>query len=220
MEKNSNNYKHAYYTITMDKRKLHHGLTQLRRLNYHFLIAMSIFFAITALLALRSNNQRMIVLRNEVFKADRENGDTEAALRALREYVFSHMNTNLSSGANAVKPPIQLKYRYERLVAAEKAAYEAENAKVVKDAEATCIARYPGSVYSQARLQCAKEYALAHPVFQKSITDDMYKFDFVSPKWSPDFAGWSIVLSAFFLFLFFIRYLSEFVIRRELSIRS
>lgn len=162
----------------------------------------------------------MVTLRAAVFKADEDNSNTEEALRELREYVFAHMNTNLSSGPNAVKPPIQLKYRYERLAAAEKAAYEAAAAKMVATAEATCVAQFPGSVFSQARLNCARNYAAANPVAQKSIPDDLYKFDFVSPKWSPDLAGWSIVLSVLFLVLFVLRFSSELVIRHELKSRS
>ena len=204
----------------MNKRKLHHSLTLLRRIKYFALIGLSLFFAVTAVYGLRSNNQRMVELRAEVFKTDKKNGDTETALRELREYVFAHMNTDLSSGTNAVKPPIQLKYRYERLVQAEKAAYDAASAKMVNDAEATCVARYPGNVLSQTRLNCAREYAQTHPVTLQSIPDDLYKFDFVSPKWSPDLAGWSIVLSVVFLLLFVIRYASERVIRHELNSRS
>lgn len=162
----------------------------------------------------------MVTLRAAVFKADEENSNTEEALRELREYVFAHMNTNLSSGPNSVKPPIQLKYRYERLAAAEKAAYDAANAKLVADAEATCVAQFPGSVFSQARLNCARDYAAAHPVTQRTIPDDLYKFDFVSPKWSPDLAGWSIVLAVLFLVLFIIRFLSELIIRQELKSRN
>lgn len=201
----------------MNKRKLHHSLKLLRHIHYFALIGLSVFFGITALYALRSNNQRMVVLRAEVFKVDKENGDIESSLKVLREYVFAHMNTNLSSGTNAVKPPIQLRYRYERLVAADKSAYEAANAKMVNDAEATCIAQHPGTVFSQARLECAKAYAAAHPITQKFVPDDLYKFDFLSPKWSPDLAGWSIVLSVIFLLLFVIRYISERIIRYELS---
>ncbi|CAN5464113.1 hypothetical protein BH10PAT3_BH10PAT3_6760 [soil metagenome] len=204
----------------MDKRKLHHLLVLMRNIHYYALIGLCVLFAVIALLALRGNNQRMVVLRSAVFTADEKNGDTETALQNLRKYVFAHMNTGLASGANAVKPPIQLKYRYERLAAAEKAAYDAANAQMLSSAEATCVAQYPGSVFSQPRLECAKAYAASHAISQKTIPDDLYKFDFASPKWSPDLAGWSIVLAVFFLLLFVIRFASEQLIRTELKSRS
>ena len=176
--------------------------------------------AFIAIYSLRANNQKMIVLRNAVFVADEKDGDIEGALRELREFVFSHMNTNLSSGTNAVKPPIQLKYRYEKLVAAAKAKYDADNAKVVSDAEAYCIQQFPNVTFSQNRLNCARDYANSHPVTLQTIPDDLYKFDFATPFWTPDKAGWAIVLTVLFLLLFILRYISELIIRRELESRS
>jgi hypothetical protein len=178
---------------------------------------LCIIFAGIGVLALRANNQQMVKLRAAVFIADEKNSNIEAALKTLREYVFAHMNSNLSSGFSAVKPPIQLKYHYERLQAASKAAYDTSNAAMLNDAEATCIAQYPGTVFSQPRLQCAKAYAAAHPITQASIPDYLYKFDFVSPPWTPDKAGLSLALSSLFLLLFIIRYLSELAIRHQLQ---
>jgi len=204
----------------MNKRKLHHTLVQLRKVSYFVMLGGFIFFSVIALVSLRSNNQRMIGLRDKVFTADKEGGDVEKALSDLRTYVFKHMNTNLASGQNAVKPPIQLKYQYERLVAAEKAAFDAANARVVADAESTCVRQYPNQTFSQLRLDCARAYAAAHPVTQKVITDDLYKFDFASPFWSPDLAGWSLVGAGVSLLLFVLRFLSELAIKKELKARS
>lgn len=200
----------------MNKRKLHHTLALLRKIHYSVLLGLCLIFAVTSVLALRANNQRMVELRAAVFKADKDNGDIEGSLRSLRTYVFAHMNTNLSSGFSAVKPPIQLKYHYERLVGAAEAEYTKKNTEMVNTAEATCIAQYPGTVFSQPRLQCAKTYALEHPVKRRTIPDHMYKFDFSSPTWSPDLAGWGMVAAGVFLALFILRYLSERAIRHEL----
>ncbi|MDB5182652.1 MAG: hypothetical protein JWO47_436 [Candidatus Saccharibacteria bacterium] len=202
------------------KRRLHHILILLRRVNSFLLLGLCIFFAVMAVLALRSNNQNMVKLRSAVFEADKNNKDIEQSLKNLREYVYDHMNTNLASGANAVKPPIQLKYTFDRLNAANAAAYQAQTKQVLDDAEATCVAQYPGSVFSQPRSECAKAYGAAHPVTQKSIQDDLYKFDFLSPAWSPDQAGWSILAAGFFFMLFVVRVLSSWVIKRELESNS
>lgn len=204
----------------MSPRKLHHALTLLHKIHYSFLLGLCIMFAVIAVFALRANNQRMVTLRAAVFTADKENGDIEGALKTLREYVFAHMNTNLSSGFSAVKPPIQLKYHYERLQAAAKADYEAASKTLVNTAEATCVAQFPGNVLSQARLNCARDYAASHPVTLRIIPEDQYKFDFISPRWTPDKAGLSIAASTLFLLLFVIRFASELAIRRELKSRS
>lgn len=204
----------------MNKRKLHHVLRILHKIHYTVLIVIFIIATIMVLPSLRSNNKQMILLREAVFTADKNNGDIEGALRTLRHYVFAHMNTNLSSGANAVKPPIQLKYHYERLEASAKASYEAANAAMINQAEATCIAQIPGTIFNSARIQCAKDYAAAHPVKQAKIYEDQYKFDFASPTWSPDRAGWSIVVSIVSMFLFITLYASELAIRRELAKRQ
>lgn len=157
----------------MNKKRLHHTLAILGRLSYAWLFGLGLFFAVTALFALRQNNQKMIQLKQSVFSADEKNGDVEGALRNLRVFVYSHMNTNLASGSNAVRPPIQLKYHYERLVAAEKA-------------------------------RLADPTALPRP-----ISEDLYKFDFVSPRWSPDLAGWSLVAMSALFVVAAIRYASE-----------
>jgi hypothetical protein len=176
-----------------------------------------LIFAASAVAALRSNNQQMVILRANVFKADKDNKDIEKSLTILREYVYNHMNTNLASGANAVRPPIQLKYTYERLVAANAATYDAETKRILDEADATCVAQFPGSVFSQPRTECAKAYGAAHPVTQKTVAEDLYKFDFLSPTWSPDQAGWSILAAGFFFLLFVVRVLSSWAIKRELN---
>lgn len=160
----------------------------------YFLVAGLILLAI-AIVALRQNNFTMISLRDEVAKADQENGDVEAALQALRQHVHGHMNTNLSSGNNAIKPPIQLKVRYERLASSEQARAKQENAKITAEGEARCGAQFPAAGFNAQRVACVQEYVRANATSANPIPDSLYKFDFVSPKWSPDLAGWSLVAS-------------------------
>ena len=201
----------------MNKRKLHHQLGRLRHIHYSLLLIFALGFSVLAVLTLRDNNRQMIILRNEVFAADKNSGDIEGALSKLRKYVYAHMNTNLSSGQNSVKPPIQLKYTYERLTSKAQAEYEAATTKVLADAEATCLQQFPGKDININRLNCAKDYATAHPVTQQQIPGELYKFDFASPFWSPDLAGFSLLAAGFFFLLFVLRFLSEFFIKRELA---
>ncbi len=166
---------------------------------WHVLLVAAVFLVI-GIFALRQNNFTMIKLREAVTKADQENGDVEAALQALRKHVYSHMNTDLSSGSNAIKPPIQLKARYERLASAEQERIKQANAKVTADGEAKCSAQYPGAGFNAPRVACVQEYVRTNGSSAMGIPDSLYKFDFVSPSWSPDLAGWSLVIS-FCLFI-------------------
>lgn len=163
---------------------------------------LCILLSTIAVFALRGNNLKMIELRNAVFAADQSNGDIESALKELRNFVYAHMNTNLSSGSNAIKPPIQLKYTYERLVAAEKERIRNENADVYAEATAVCEAKY-GQGQIQQRAACVSDYVTSKGVkeVERIIPDSLYKFDFISPWWSPDLAGFSLVGSGISLFL-------------------
>ncbi|HSX23808.1 MAG TPA: hypothetical protein VLE74_01785 [Candidatus Saccharimonadales bacterium] len=206
----------------MDKRNLHHIWTRLRKISYGYFLIAFIVCAITAVFALRHNNLTALYLRDQVLKTDQQNGNTEAALQKLRTYVYGHMNTNLTTNTS-VYPPIQLKYRYERLVAAEQARVAQANAgnNVYNDAQKYCEATQPQSFFGAGRLPCIQNYLDSHPaptvVKEQPIPDAMYKFDFISPAWSPDLAGWSLVFAGFFFLLFAIRFLLERWLRYQLN---
>lgn len=204
----------------MNKRRLHHFWTQLRKISYGYLLLVCILFAILAIFSLRQNNLTALRLRDEVLKVDEQNGNTEAALKKLREYVYSHMNTNLATNTS-VYPPIQLKYRYERLVAAEKARAEQANSNTVyNDAQVYCEQNFPAGFFGAGRLGCIQNYIDTHPasaVKAQPIPDALYKYNFESPRWSPDLAGWSLVFFAFFLLLFLIRFILERWLRYKLK---
>lgn len=202
--------------MDLDKRDLRHYLKRLQHFNVWYFLLLAVIFGLLSVYSLRQNNLTMLRLRDKVTLADQQNGDVETALRDLRQYVYGHMNTNLSSGANAIKPPVQLKYRYERLVQAEKDRVSAEAAKVYTDAQTTCENLFPGSVSGGPRVPCIENYVASHQVTEQVIADSLYKFDFVSPAWSPDLAGWSLVLSALFTFLFVARYGLERWLKSEL----
>jgi hypothetical protein len=137
----------------------------------------------------------MIQLREKVYEADKSNGDVNTALNNLRRYVYGHMNTNLSSGGNAIKPPIQLKYSYERLQATEQKRVDNANSNVYTQAQLYCQQQNSADFSGRNRVPCVTDYVTTHGIKANSIPAAMYQYDFVSPKWSPDLAGWSLVLS-------------------------
>ncbi len=178
----------------MDKRLLHHIWRYLRKIHPWYFLASAIIAGSVSIVALRHNNEHMIVLRNAVYQADKTNGDVEGALQDLRGYVFSHMNTSLASGPNAVHPPIQLKYTYERLQAAQQEGLGQNNSQLYGQAQKTCEAEGQTAT-AQSTILCIQDYASAHGIQLASIPEGLYKFDFVSAKWSPDLAGWSLVIA-------------------------
>lgn len=199
---------------TTTKKQLHHLWTRFRAVRpLHLVLAVVIMSGVSAL-ALRANNQRMLELRQAVFVADERGGDVEATLRELRQHVYTHMNTNLASGSNAVYPPIQLKYTYERLLAEAQADAKAQNAQVYTEAQAYCEQQYPDSFSGGPRVPCIRDYVASHNVATPTIPDSLYKFDFVSPRWSPDLAGWSIVVTGLLIVALLVRLLVPVILRQ------
>lgn len=160
------------------------------------------------LLALRQNNLRMRELRTAVFEADQQNKsdeELEKALQALRQHVLTHMNANLKPvNTDSGAPPIQLPYKYYR------------DTVELWSREIRTIDTGLLGYLSQARQFCETENFVISErlnclVDRTSEVDGMpqardfappielYVFDFVSPQWTPDLAGISLVV--FFLFL-------------------
>lgn len=174
------------------------------------LIPLLIITSLVSVFALRANNHAMIELRSEVYAADKNGGDVATALNNLRVYVYSHMNTDLSSGGNAIKPPIQLKYTYERLVQDNARQTELANEKIYNDAKNLCEAQHPIGVPLTVRAACVQDYVSARGVKTTPIPAGLYQFDFVSPTWSPDVAGLSLLASV----LLFLMLVSNFALSK------
>lgn len=202
----------------MNKRKLHHYLVKLRAVSYWYLLAAFIVTALVAVMALRQNNTTMIRLKDAVIAADEKGEGIEEALEALRQHVYSHMNADLTSGDNAIHPPVQLTKTYERLVGAEQERVAAINKKVMDEAVAVCEQRFPAGQLRDGRVQCVQDYMTAHGTDEDaSVPKELYQFDFVSPVWSPDLAGWSLLLSAVLFMLLATRFSLEVWLRRQLD---
>ncbi|MBI2009533.1 hypothetical protein HYS84_03990 [Candidatus Saccharibacteria bacterium] len=192
-------------------------VTSLHRVPYTIFLALFIIAAIVMIYALRQNNQTMVKLRAEVYAADQADGDVNSALNKLREYVYGHMNTDLSSGGNAIKPPIQLKYTYERLLEAEQQKAIESNSKIYTDAQNYCQALMPAGTSGRGRIPCVQDYVTSRGVKTTPIPTGLYQFDFISPTWSPDLAGWSLVVAGLMLLAAVASFLMRFFTRRNLK---
>lgn len=203
----------------MAKKHVHSLWYKVQHFSPWYLLVVALISGVVSVLALRQNNLNMVNLRDKVFAADRANGDVETALRDLRSYIYSHMNTDLNSG-NGIKPPIQLKYRYDRLLAKEKSRVKASNAQTYTDAQNHCEKLYPSSFSGGPRVPCIKNYVSSRTVKEQAIPDSLYKFDFVSPSWTPDLAGWSLVIAILSFILFILRLGLEKWVKHDLANQS
>lgn len=199
----------------MDKKHLHHWWRKIRPVSPWYLLILAAISSVVFVYAMRQNNLGMVKLRDQVFAVDKQNGDIEAALRELRKYVYSHMNTDLSSDTG-VKPPIQLKYRYERLVQAEKDRVSSQSDKIYTGAQKYCEKKIPSGFSGRVRVSCIQDYVAKNGVKEQTIDESLYKFDFVSPPWTPDLAGWSLVAAAVFFLLFVLRMGLQVWVKHEL----
>ncbi len=206
--------------MSMDKAKLHHFYrTFFKKLNLSLIFVPAVILLVIAIFALRSNNEQMVVLKNDVYAADKMNGDVQGALDKLQSYVVSHMNTNLTT-ATGVYPPIQLKYTYQRLVDAQAAQVANTNAGLYTAAEDYCQTVIPEGTNAFGggpRVPCIEQYVSSHGVKLATINPSLYEFDFVSPSWSPDLAGYSLLLSIILFVAWAIIATSKMVVKRVIK---
>lgn len=182
-------------TSMFDKDQLHHFWTRIKPIKTLYLFAAFLVSTSVCVITLRHNNLEMVKLRTAVYTADQNDGKVNAALKNLQTYVIGHMNTNLSSGNGSVYPPIQLKYTYQRLQQAATNAADATKTQIYTDAQTYCQRLDPTDFSGKNRVPCIENYVTTHPVATATVPTAMYEFSFVSPSWSPDLAGWSLLVS-------------------------
>jgi hypothetical protein len=200
----------------MNKRRLHHYYKRLRLLKPWYFLVLALISGLMFVASLRSNYQHMVQLRDAVNTADKNNGDIEGSLQNLRAYVYAHMNTELSTGNTSIYPPIQLKYTYDRL--SQKAVQVSSNDQLYTQAQAFCQQQDPTDFSGHNRVPCIESYVTSHGAKAAApVPVNLYQFDFVSPTWSPDLAGWSLVATILCAVLFIGLWLTERVIRKRVD---
>lgn len=192
----------------MQKKKAKGLLGRIASLKIWQLVIIFILLAVLSGTLLRLNNVTMIQLRTAVIDAD-EVGDSESIrmrLADLQNYVSGHMNTDLSGGVLLTNT---MKRDQESIISVS-------NVNVYKQADDKCQSN---KVYA-AYLACMTSYlndipggqVVSNSLFSAKDVQLIYTHNFVSPLWSPDFAGWSLLLCATVLILLLIRLLSVVLI--------
>jgi len=197
-----------------DKRRVRKSIKQLQRIKTWQLLILFVLVAFIAATFLRLNNIGMIQRRDAVLAADRS-GDVEVIqnrLYDLQRYVAEHMNTNTGQ--------FYLEQQYRRDV--QKIVEAASNddnphGNIYAKAEAVCRPQY--TVWSQAYVQCFTDELAKYPPSPdpaQNVTlpsPNLYKQEFIAPLWSPDFAGWSVLVCLIILLMIFARLVSLGVLR-------
>lgn len=205
--------------MLMDIGRLHHYWVKYRFITLFIPIILVIIFSSLAVWQLRVNNLKMLELKQAVITADEQGGDVENALNDLRLYIYAHMNTRMRSSGSS-EPPIQLINRYNQLVATEQARIaniSAVSSDLYQRAQIECN---KPEISLSVRNQCVKDYYVANGGggnYFKLPPKELYTYDFASPRWSPDFAGISILLAAISLFILFVRLIVGYIIKRKVQ---
>lgn len=166
--------------------------------------------AVGAAYELRANNVRSGELYQLVQAADESGVGVENALQNLQVHVTTHMNASPlpQLGDNA---PVQLSNSYQRAKTAETERVSAERERVTQDGIIACETQF-GSSNLTTRSQCIANYGAAHPVSpEKEIIVDLYRYDFASPTWSPDNAGWLVIASLVLAAILVLRIVTKIV---------
>lgn len=157
----------------------------------------------------------MVQRRDALLAAD-ESGNADAIanrLLDLQHYVSSHMNTDLGQG-------VVLKSSYDRAVERAKQAALTDgnaNGNIYKLADDYCAPQFAS--YSNAYLQCFLSQLEKYPSSNELISQvkvpsaSLYTHNFVSPVWSPDWAGFSVLIAAFLAILLVGRLVGMIVLR-------
>ena len=177
-------------------------LRQLKLWQLLLLLTMMIFVAATFL---RLNNIGMIERRDAVTDADKTGKDELVGQRLydLQRYASSHMNA--SPGRVALDHAYKRVYDREFKKFSQEVASRSNNDVVVKVRQ-VCDARAQQQGYGRFSVNadpryvsCINEEWAKYPAATASSLQFVppptapYYQTFVSPLWSPDFAGWSVV---------------------------
>lgn len=197
------------------------GLKRLNQVRTWQLVLILILLLFVAATFLRMNNIGMVQRREAVLSADAE-GDPEVLqnrLYDLQRHAAAHMNANTGV--------IYLQGAYDRAAEEAKTAAESEaqggGANIYKKIEEeVCgpLARANGWRWPDARyIACQRAELAKYPESQQgsgAVTlpnKELFRHSFVSPVWSPDFAGFSVLLCLLVTLVIIGRFISILILR-------
>jgi hypothetical protein len=201
--------------LVADKSRVRRSINQLQRVKTWQLVVLLIIASFMAATFLRLNNIGMIERRSAVLAAD-DAGTGDATINRLydlQRYVSAHMNTDMGKGLY-----LEASYKRDIQKADDAAAADLNNnGNIYKKAQDICAPKF--TRYSTAYLQCTLGELGKYPAAGDLISSvnypkpDSYLHVFVSPLWSPDFAGWSVLLCVALILMIVARLVSLLILR-------
>jgi hypothetical protein len=179
------------------------------------LIILLIMAAFLSATFLRLNNIGMIERRTAVITAD-DAGNAETTITRLydlQRYVSAHMNTDMGKGLY-----LEASYKRDVQTAYNKASSDTNpNGNIYKKVQEVCAPRF--TRWSLAYVQCTSSELAKYPAATNLVSDvqlpkaDAYLHVFISPLWSPDFAGWSVLVCIALILMILARITSVIILR-------
>lgn len=192
--------------MAVDKKRVWRSLEQLQRVPTWQLVILLVLAIFASATFLRLNNIGMVERRSAVITADNAGNDdiTRNRLYDLQRYVSSHMNTDMGKG-------IYLESGYKRDVQAAYAKVSTIN--IYKQAQEACAPKFTS--WSTAYVQCTVTELAKYPSSDELKLPDasLYLHVYESPVWSPDFAGWSVVVCVVILIMILLRITGVVILR-------
>lgn len=197
------------------------GLKRLQQVKTWQLLLVLVLVMFVAATFLRLNNIGMIQRREAVLSADKQ-GDEEVLrnrLYDLQRYAAAHMNADtgiiyLQESYNRAWKGIQEAAQKHNQTGGENIYLKIENE--------VCgpLARANGWRWPDARyIACQRNELAKYPEGDKLINQvqppnkELYRHNFISPVWSPDFAGLAVLICLFILLLIIIRLIGVMILR-------
>lgn len=196
-----------------DKRHIRQNIKRLQVIKTWQLLILLILSLFLTATFLRLNNTGMLARRNAVAGADKSGNVEEITSRIydLQRYSSSHMNADTGV--------FYLQNQYDRAVkaaAAKAGSGDADSPQARADAICNPNLQVPG--YSQAYQDCmlrelTKAGQVVDPASIKPPSPSLFRYEFTSPIWSPDFAGWSAIVSIILILMIIGRLITLAILR-------
>lgn len=203
--------------MAIDKKKTKFRIKRLSQIKTWQLVILLIMSGFISATFLRLNNVGMVERRESVEHADKA-GDIvnlQQRLYDLQRYVSTHMNADPGK--------IALDHTYKQMYDRKLKEFEEEiknqsNNDTVSKVRAVCDARARQGGYGRATTQADPRYVscineewekypaakVANLQFEAPSTEPYYH-TFVSPIWSADYAGWSLLVTIFIAMIIVMR---------------
>lgn len=161
------------------------------------LMVLLMLMTVVVATLLRMNNVRMIERKEAVLAADRSGdlGMVTERLHDLQEYSLKHMNA--STGQVFLENAYRQKIN-QLINDAKKTIDSQQGQNAYKIAADICDKRFRG--YSQAYTECflsevnKQSSSVPTPVEIKTLSPNTYIHSYASPYWSPDLAGFAVLI--------------------------